>query len=262
MFTKPATINKDLQQRLFSQREEQTMHIEYNQEYSFYRTVASGDVEKVKSFILDNRNEDFYNQNGFGKLSDNKIQNARYHFVVAAALITRLCVDYGMEREVAYTLSDLFIHRMDKLTSMREILSLYNDLILSFTKKMQEQKQRSNYSIHVSKAVSYILANLHSKLNTQDIANALSVNRSYLSTLFRKELCMTIHSFILSEKIKACAEMLITTDLSYSDISEYYGFSTQSHFTTCFRKLMGCTPAAYRKKYYQQAYSTSAGNQP
>lgn len=244
-------IQKDLQARLFTQREEQISHLAYNSEFGFYRAVASGDLAQVKTFLLDVNDENTFNKNGYGKLSDNRTQNARYHFVVAAALITRFCTESGMDREVAYTLSDLFIHSMDKLTTFHQILQLYNKMILQFTEQMARYHHTDVYSIQVVKAMEYISANLHRKLTTEDVGHALSVNRSYLSALFKKETGGSLHAYILSEKIKACGQMLLTTDLSYAEISEYYGFSSQSHFTRCFREETGLTPAQYRKNNYQ-----------
>ena len=49
-----------------------------------------------------------------GKLSENKLQNIRYHFVVTTAMIARYCVHNGMEQEKAYGLSDFYILKMDK----------------------------------------------------------------------------------------------------------------------------------------------------
>ena len=88
-----------------------------------------------------------------------------------------------MERETAYTLSDVLIQRMDRLTTVSEISALHNAMIRDFTRRMQEVRRAHAYSIHVSKAISYISAHLHEKLTTQDIADAISLNRSYLSTL-------------------------------------------------------------------------------
>ncbi|MCR4964416.1 MAG: helix-turn-helix domain-containing protein [Bacteroidales bacterium] len=42
-------------------------------------------------------------------------------------------------------------------------------------------------------------------------------------------------------------EQLLNTGLSMKEISNYLGFSTQSTFTTWFKRLTGVKPSDYRK---------------
>ena len=115
------------------------------------------------------------------------MRNIRYHFVVATALITRLCVEKGLERELAYTLSDLYINKMDTETNAQKILALYNELLLDFTMKMAELPKQNVYSIQVVKAMEHIYKHRNERLTVQQIADDLHINRSYLSALFAKE---------------------------------------------------------------------------
>ena len=49
--------------------------------------------------------------------------------------------------------------------------------------------------------------------------------------------------------------MLRFSDYSYADIAEYFGFSSQSHFIQCFQKCYACTPAEFRKRYFQKTFT-------
>lgn len=247
------SMNRDLHQQLFQRREAQMQHLEYHLEFQFYHAVASGDVKKVSQYLMDAKNEQIYSGASYGKLSNNALQNARYHFVVAVALITRICVEQGLNREVAYTLSDLFIQKMDNLQSISSITTLHNEMILDFTKRMQNARKEPACSLHVRKAMEYISMHLQEPIQTAQLADALSLNRSYLSTLFHRETGKTLHQYILSEKIHAAAELLTTSEISCSDLAAYYCFSSQSHFIQCFQKEMGDTPAEYRKRFYQKS---------
>ena len=253
-------IEQELHKHLFQQREEQTQHLEYNLEFQFYFAVASGDMETVSRYCTAEQDETVYDGIEYGRLSENRLQNARYHFVVAVALITRVCVEQGMERETAYTLSDILIQRMDRLTTVSEISALHNAMIRDFTRRMQEVRRAHAYSIHVSKAISYISAHLHEKLTTQDIADAISLNRSYLSTLFRREIGKTLHQYLLSAKLQSAAQLLTTSEISLSEIGAYYGFASQSHFIQCFQRETGLTPMEYRRKFYQRSEVSDSKN--
>ncbi len=250
-----STLN-ELNRRLYLQREEQIEHHEYNQEFYFYKAVALGDIDAIKKNIESTFGENRYNDTAYGHLSDDKIQNARYHFVVSTALITRLCVEYGLNRETAYTLSDIYINKMDKQKNLSSINITYNEMLLDFTNKMRNIAKANIYSIHITKTIEYILNHLHERLSTSDIADALCLNRSHLSTLFKKETGISLHKYIISQKLKSASQLLTTSDISISEISELYSFSSQSHFTKCFREELGMTPLEYQKKYYRKVYSS------
>ena len=232
-------VDENLNRHLLHQREEQVQHLEYNLEYQFYHAVASGDLEQVQKYYLPEDDISIYEGAAYGRLSKDVLQNARYHFVVAGALSTRICVEHGLERETAYTLSDVFIQEMDQAVSISEITALHNQMVTKFARCMQRQQKQHAYSIHLVKAISYISAHLHEKISTKEIADALSLNRSYLSTLF--------------QKIQAAAQMLLSSDLGLSEISALYGFSSQSQFSQCFRQEIGETPFQYRKHHFQSS---------
>lgn len=157
------SIDHDLHQMLFQQREAQTQHLEYNQEFQYYNAIASGDIENVSRYFM-KEDDQAYSGDEYGKLSGDSLRNARYHFVVAVALITRICVEHGMERETAYTLSDIFIQKMDHLQTVSQVAALHNTMVVDFTKRMQKQKKENAYSIYVMRAIEYISAHLHDKL--------------------------------------------------------------------------------------------------
>ena len=124
------SIDHDLHQMLFQQREAQTQHLEYNQEFQYYNAIASGDIENVSRYFM-KEDDQAYSGDEYGKLSGDSLRNARYHFVVAVALITRICVEHGMERETAYTLSDIFIQKMDHLQTVSQV-ALHNTMVGRF----------------------------------------------------------------------------------------------------------------------------------
>ena len=53
----------------------------------------------------------------------------------------------------------------------------------------------------------------------------------------------------LLPKIQKAKELLTKTDSSISTISNYLGFSSQSHFSKVFKQTEGITVTEYRKKH-------------
>ena len=136
---------------------------------------------------------------------------------------------------------------MDLLSEAGDIIRLHNEMLMDFTGKMANQSKKNVYSIQVIKAMDYIYKHRTERLTVQEVADAQGINRSYLSAVFHKETGLELRDFIKKEKLKAAANILRFSDYSYSEIAEYFGFSSQSHFIQCFKKEYGTTPKEYRR---------------
>lgn len=245
--------DRELNYRLFRQREEALEHVGYEEEYELYFAIASGNLALVENYAKDYMKPDAAGNENNGILSKNPLQNTKYHFVIFTALITRLCVEHGMLREEAYTLSDLYINKMDVCKKSQDILHIQGEMLLDFTKRMAELEKNRVFSLPIMHAIDYINKHLQDALTLESIAAVLELNASYLSHLFKKETGRNVKEYIMHRKIKAAKNMLIYSDMSYSDIAEYFNFSSQSYFTSCFRKATGQTPHQYRQTHYQAA---------
>ena len=103
----------------------ETLHRSPTVEYSFYNAVRSGDMEAV---IKNCSEDEFIRLEGTGVLSRNALTNIKYHFVVTAAMLTRYCIDGGLEPEQAYRLSDFYILKMDSCTTIRQVADLHHEM--------------------------------------------------------------------------------------------------------------------------------------
>ena len=101
----------------------------------------------------------------------------------------------------------------------------------------------------VKKVKDYIFCNLQSEIKVSDMAEQFAVNADYLSFLFHKSTGKTISRYVLEEKVKAAESMLVYTDNSLQEIAFALNFSSQSHFSTVFRKIVGVTPRQFRDTY-------------
>ena len=98
-----------------SNSEFEVLHRAPDVEYSFYNSVKTGDMDAV----IENCKQDaFVNLEGAGILSQNPLTNIKYHFVVTTAMITRYCIDGGLEAEQAYRLSDFYILKLDSCNTI------------------------------------------------------------------------------------------------------------------------------------------------
>jgi AraC-like DNA-binding protein len=239
--------DRDLNYRLYIQRNDGFMRSPFERELSVYRMVQAGDIEGIKKrFEIIRRN--FFE--GKGTLSSDPVRNVMYHFVTAVALVARFCIEGGMELNTAYTLSDIYIQRADKLTDVEKIIDLLGEMQLDFTERMRTLKKENVISIHVRKCIDYIYEHLHEELTLTLLADHVGLNPSYLSKLFSKEKGMSIKSFIIQAKVSTAENLLRYSDFSCLEISLALGFSSQSAFISVFKKVNGITPKKFRELHY------------
>ena len=238
----------DLNQEWYQQEnqinsEEEMLHRSPAEEYAFYEAVSSGDINAVRRNCELRR---FADPDGMGVLSRNPVTNMKYHFVVATALITRYCITAGMEMEQAFRLSDFYILKLDRLTTVDEVLDLHDKMSLDYTGKMR-LLQRQNMSKPITECIEYIYVHIKEQ---KTLAAHTGLSGSYLSRLFKEEMGISISDFIREKKVEKAQHLLRYCDFSLIEIANYLSFSSQSHFIQTFHNLVGMTPKKYRDLYF------------
>ncbi len=236
----------------FTRHEVPAAHRPLEEELSFYNAVKEGNLSIVEENCAC---QVFLQSEGMGMLSENSLQNIRYHFVVTAAMITRYCIDGGMEAEKAYCLSDFYIQKMDKGQSRDEIADLHRSMCFDFTRKMQQLQSHNIFSKHIVRCIDYIYSNMHSRITLKDLSVHLDLSECYLSKLFLEEVGISIHEYIREKKMEKAKNLLKYSDYCIADIANYLSYSSQSHFTQTFEKEVGLSPKKYRDKYYRKSWS-------
>lgn len=231
--------------------EEDNPHRPMEVEYSFYNAVSFGDMDYVRENIKEG---DFKNPEGMGILSRNALTNLKYHFVVTVAMITRHCVEAGMELEQAYRLSDFYILKMDSMTTTEDIAALHDSMVLDFTGKMLLIKKQSIISKSITMCIEYVYNHIHDRITIEDLAAYTDLSPSYLSRLFKKELGISVSDYIREKKIDKAQNLLKYSDFTPIEIANYLSFSSQSHFIQAFEKMVGMTPKKYRDRYYRTSW--------
>ena len=99
----------------------------------------------------------------------------------------------------------------------------------------------------VQKTLDYICLNIQNPLSLNHLAQFLSVNKCYLSSLFKRETGLTIVEFITERRISHAIYLLNTTDDPIQEIAIACGIPDLSYFTKLFRQNKGMTPSQYRK---------------
>ncbi|RCW73222.1 response regulator transcription factor [Saliterribacillus persicus] len=94
----------------------------------------------------------------------------------------------------------------------------------------------------------YIEEHYDNHLSLQTLADHFHFNPSYLSSYFSKHHQEGFSEYVNRVRIKNAMQMLESSDMSISAISEAVGYSDASYFTKVFRKVTAKSPRTYRKE--------------
>lgn len=184
-----------------------------------------------------------------GNLSSHLIRHQKNFFIKLETIVARASIEAGLDVDEIFSLEEMYIRKCESLEDIDRIKNLQYHMIIDFADRVNKMNQyNQNNSILVSQISKYIQNHISESIKTSDIANYLNKSRGRITTEFKNQTGINLSDFIRIKKIEEAEELLSHTDKSLVFISNYLGFSSQSHFCKVFKDIKGVTPDQYRKK--------------
>jgi len=98
------------------------------------------------------------------------------------------------------------------------------------------------------KVLAYISDNLSANVSLKDMASVVEMGPCHFARSFKESVGVSPHQYLLRRRIERAVTMLKADRGDLSTLAYDLGFSSQGHFTTVFRKLIGTTPGGYRQQ--------------
>lgn len=128
-----------------------------------------------------------------------------------------------------------------------EILHYLSVLFPAHDKKSSTGQKNSLFTY----ALQYIRNNFESNIEISEVADSLSIDRTYLHRLFKQELDMSPKEYLTEIRIRKAKELLTSTDYPIMIIAQSVGYDDAQQFARIFKKNLQLTPSQYRKKFLQ-----------
>lgn len=127
---------------------------------------------------------------------------------------------------------------------------LYEYLFL-LAEKFPNQKttaaeKRSGY---VEEALNFMEGAFCDPITVQDIAEHLSLNRSYLHRQFKAAMGVSVQDYLLDRRIRQACILLKNTDLPVQVVARSVSYQDALHFSKLFRQKKGVSPRQYRERH-------------
>lgn len=95
----------------------------------------------------------------------------------------------------------------------------------------------------------FIDANLDKGISLRDLTAIAGLPLDAFTRRFKATTGQTPYAYVLSRRVSRAEALLSDCDMSLSEIALALGFSSQSHFTSTFRRVRGATPRAWRLQF-------------
>ena len=149
---------------------------------------------------------------------------------------------------------------------MSELIESFLGIRLGYTHSVRQNKEKladwfmrhensgedinnsSNWDYSIKTAISYINENHGEQLSLSKVAGVAGVSPAYFSSLFKREIGKNYVEYLNEVRLKAVLKEFKVSDAKISFIAEKHGFPNQEYFSRYFKKVMGVSPAKWRRK--------------
>ena len=184
-----------------------------------------------------------------GNLAPHLLRHSKNFFIKLETIMARAAIEAGLDVDEILLIEEMYIQKCESLNNIDRIKNLQYHMIIDYADRVKKFKQyNGQHSKLVNEVSKYIRAHISEPIKTADIAEYFGKSRGGITTEFKKQTGMNLSDFIKLKKIQEAQELLYETNKSLALISDYLGFSSQSHFTRVFKEITEITPKEYRKK--------------
>ena len=178
------------------------------------------------------------------------LRNIKNLIISGISLATRAAIDGGLNPEIAFALSNLYIQNLEELDNIKDINNLTDTAFFEFTERVQRGKKH-RYSKPINMCQNHIYTHLYEDITVPKLAELVKMNPNYLSNMFKKEVGLSIIEYIHHAKVDEAKSLIMYSNQPLSEISSLLNFHDQSYFTKVFKKCTGVTPKQYKKGFIE-----------
>ena len=137
------------------------------------------------------------------------------------------------------------IYSFESIWDYYEVLKSFIFEINDYIRSLRETYRVGN---EIDLAIEYIGKNYNRDITMATVANHVSLNYSYFSTLFSKQTGTSFADYLKKIRVEKAKGLLQESNHKIHEISRMVGFKHPKHFTRSFKEETGISPADYRSR--------------
>lgn len=218
----------------------QLLEQRYDFENEMLLAVSRGQIHKARAML------NLFSNLSFEKRLSDPLRNLKNYCIIMNTLLRKAAEAGGVHPLFLDRMSSSFAGKIEQMDAVNAGNALMSEMFESYCRLVRQHHTR-DYSPPVQKAVAMIESDLTQELTLHALAENLSISRSYLSSLFRKETGVTVTDYVNRRRVDYAALLLSTTQLQVQTVAQHCGMPDVQYFSKLFKKFKGETPHHFRK---------------
>ncbi len=154
------------------------------------------------------------------------------------SLIQKLIDDYYLPDSI-----------LKPLNIKRDLINMYTSIITgAYHSGVIKAYRPTSEMIKVKKMLDYIYKNYKNKISIDEISKEVGLCRSEVCRIFKASLNTSISDYILKLRLEKSITLLMSGNLSITEIAYECGFNSSSYYAEAFKKIIKMTPREYKNK--------------
>ena len=112
---------------------------------------------------------------------------------------------------------------------------------------------------YVQEAIRLLTSCYQNKIKVADVAKQIGISRSYLTSIFKKEMKVSPQEFLMNFRMEKAGSLLTETKSPINVIAMEVGYSDSLSFSKAFRSRYGMSPSEFREKRPSLIYRNERG---
>ncbi|RXZ81188.1 AraC family transcriptional regulator [Paenibacillaceae bacterium] len=157
-----------------------------------------------------------------------------------------------VKRHIAETIEQIHLEAFNKTTGYELAVSMLIKKILLLLLRNDPRKvlaERDNFDrIRLKPVLDYVEERLTDRIQVDEVCSLANMSYYYFVKFFKKSVGLSFTEYVNYRKIKWAERILLTKDLSISEVGEQIGMPNMAHFYKMFKKYNNCSPKEFQKR--------------
>ena len=177
----------------------------------------------------------------------NQLRDSKDFCVSFDCILQKAAESAGVHPIYISEFSDKNIRQIERFSNSDQCKQFNRTMITGYC-NMVRQYNLKTFSLPIRKVITYINMEPDADLSLKALAVRLGLNPNYLSTLFTKELGVSLTEYINRCRVEHAKHLLLSTELPIKKIAQLCGFTDIHYFTRMFKRFTSLTPKNYREQ--------------
>lgn len=157
-----------------------------------------------------------------------------------------------VKQEVANCVTRLLREATDKSTGYELAASILIKQILLLLLRNDSRKllvEQDNFDkVRLKPVLDYVENHLTDRIQVEEVCKIANMSYYYFVKYFKKTIGLSFTEYVNYRKVKWAERILLTKDMSISEVGERIGMPNMAHFYKMFKKHNDCSPKQFQRK--------------